>query len=75
MPNTTTIVPAPYPPAPAAATSFWAEHLETCTDTCAMCAEHRVFGDCASCGAETEAVGADELSRCCGSTVIQGVAA
>ncbi|MEV5068914.1 hypothetical protein MRBLMI12_000470 [Microbacterium sp. LMI12-1-1.1] len=45
------------------------EHRQWCHDFCGICEAHRAFGECDSCGAETEAVGPDELSRCCGSPV------
>lgn len=44
-------------------------HRETCPDLCPVCEGHRIFGACTSCEAETEGIGADELSRCCGSRV------
>lgn len=46
-----------------------AEHIEICAGTCVFCEDHRTFGACTKCGSETEALGADELSRCCGSRV------
>lgn len=45
------------------------EHIENCDHTCVFCEDHRTFGACTKCGSETEALGADELSRCCGSRV------
>lgn len=46
------------------------EHLQPDHDLCPVCEPHRSFGTCTSCGADTEALGADELSRCCGSRVV-----
>jgi hypothetical protein len=48
------------------------EHRQTCASLCRLCEAHRAFGECSSCGGETEAIGPDELSRCCGSRVILG---
>ncbi|GAA1914981.1 hypothetical protein GCM10009775_04270 [Microbacterium aoyamense] len=47
-----------------------AEHIDTCPDTCRTCEDHRAFGECRSCGGHTEALGPDELSRCCGSRTL-----
>ena len=46
-----------------------ADHREACPDLCPACEEHRPFGECITCGKESEAVGVDELSVCCGSKV------
>jgi hypothetical protein len=46
------------------------EHIEVCPSGCIECADDRAFGPCTSCGADTEAIGPDELSRCCGSRVL-----
>lgn len=42
-------------------------HVETCPDGCPECADQRAWGECTGCGDQTEAVGPDELSLCCGS--------
>lgn len=47
-----------------------AEHIEACHRGCAECVDERSWGTCTSCGGDTEAVGAHELSRCCGSRVV-----
>lgn len=49
-----------------------AEHRDWCHSGCATCADHRAWGECVTCGGDTEAVGPDELSRCCGSLVYLG---
>lgn len=46
-----------------------AEHIEVCHRGCDWCTEHRAWGTCTTCGGDTEAVGAFESSRCCGSPV------
>lgn len=44
------------------------EHRSECPDTCGMCEAHRAWGDCSTCGAESEAV--EGYSICCGSVVV-----
>lgn len=48
------------------------EHFDVCRDGCVFCADHRAFGECRSCGGQSEALGADELSRCCLAPTILG---
>lgn len=47
-------------------------HRQTCYDTCIFCEAHRVFGECTACHGESEALGPDELSRCCLAPTITG---
>lgn len=49
-----------------------AEHLDVCRDGCVFCADHRAFGECKACGGQSEALGTDELSRCCLAPTILG---
>lgn len=46
------------------------DHIDGCLHTCPTCENYRAFGECTRCGTETEAIGPDELSRCCGVRMI-----
>lgn len=51
------------------------DHIEWCGG-CGMCADHRAWGVCPSCGSDpVEALPPEGLSRCCGSRVSFGRAA
>ena len=41
------------------------QHAQECRWGCVFDEAHRAFGECDVCGGATEAVGPDELSRCC----------
>jgi hypothetical protein len=45
-------------------------HREECSDGCNLCENHRAWGECSKCWDDSEAIGPDELSVCCGSKVV-----
>jgi len=44
-------------------------HREVCANTCAWCADHRLFGTCSSCGAWPREAD-DDGYGCCGSVIL-----